>query len=220
VGPSHDRESASAIPLPTGLAERPPSQTTQPANASGPTGPDRRAGQRGYGALDVLVALAVVAVVTAATVPVVRGTLRTYQRNGAAREVLAAIRDAQSLAVMRGEIFGLHWGGDAGVNGAPGEYRIVRDTTGSCGLPSKAAPEDGTNVIRDWIDISSAFSGTSIESIRDSANHALGAVMFDSKGASLNTCSSVSFPVRVTVADAEGATRVIEIRAAGGTRLL
>lgn len=176
--------------------------------------------QRGFGLLDSLVVLLVVAVMAVATVPVVRSTLRTYHRNGAAREVLAAIRNTQSLAVARGDVFGFHWAGDSGVNGSHSQYRIVRDTTGSCGLPTSGAPADGTNVIRSWVDLTSTFSGTMIGSIRDSANNAVGAVMFDSKGASLNTCDSVAFPVLVTITDPDGATRVIEIRAAGGTRLL
>jgi type II secretory pathway pseudopilin PulG len=181
---------------------------------------DRSRRQLGYGMLDILILFAVVAVLAAAAVPIVRSTLRTYQRNGAAREVLASLRGAQNLAVTRRGVFGFHWAGDPAVNGTPSEYRIVRDTTGSCSLPASSAPEDGTNVIRDWTDLGSSFSNMSIESIRDNGNNLMGAVMFDSKGTALNTCTTVTFPVRVTIADPDGATRVIEIRAAGGTRLL
>jgi hypothetical protein len=39
--------------------------------------------------------------------------------------------------------------------------------------------------------------------------------MFNSRGASVNTCAAVTFPVRVTVVDTSGATRTITIQRAG-----
>ena len=48
----------------------------------------------------------------------------------------------------------------------------------------------------------------------------LGGVMFNSRGISVNTCTGVSFPVEIVVSDESGESRTIEIRAAGGTRLL
>jgi type II secretory pathway pseudopilin PulG len=162
---------------------------------------------------------AVAAVVIAATVPPAVSSIRTYQRNRAARQVLAGIRLTQSQAVMRGGVFGLQWGSDTGVDRPPGQYRIVRDTTGSCGIPAVSAPADDTDVIRDWQDLSSEYSGATIQSIRDSNNKSVGTVMFNSMGASVNTCASVAFPLTVTVSDASGTTRTLQIRSAGSTRL-
>lgn len=175
--------------------------------------------QGGHSAIELLFSLTVVAILLAATVPPVVSTIRTYQRNGAARRVLAEIRDAQSQAVMRGAVFGLQWGADAGVDRPPGQYRIVRDITGSCGLPAVGAATDDTNVIRSWQDISSEYAGATIQSIRDNNNNSVGVVMFDSMGASVNTCAGVAFPVTVTVVDASGTTRAVEVRRAGSTRL-
>jgi hypothetical protein len=44
--------------------------------------------------------------------------------------------------------------------------------------------------------------------------------MFDSLGASTNTCVSVNYPIIVTVSDASGESRQIEIGSAGTARLL
>jgi len=176
--------------------------------------------RRGFGTLDLLVTLTFVGIVLVISAPAARDAIGTYQRNGAARQVLSEIRRAQSLAVARGGVFGFQWGADPSVDRPDSEYRIVRDTTESCGFPAVDLPADGTNVIRAWHDLSSDFSGLRIESILDNGNQPLGGVMFDSRGISVNTCTTVSFPIEVVVSDPAGRTRSIEIRAAGGTRLL
>jgi hypothetical protein len=58
-----------------------------------------------------------------------------------------------------------------------------------------------------------------ILSIRDSNDKSLGGLMFDSLGASTNTCTSVNFPVTVTLSDGSGNARQIEIGSAGSTTL-
>lgn len=176
--------------------------------------------QRGFTLTDVLLTLGLVGVVLAAGAPLVADGLRTYRRNAAARQVLAEIRTVQSLAVTRGGTFGFQWGADPDLNLSASQYRLARDTTGSCGFPAVNSPADDVNVIRGWRDLSSDHADMTILSIRDSDNTALGGVMFDSLGSSTNTCTSVNYPVIVTVSDSTGATRRIEIGSAGTTRLL
>ena len=190
--------------------------------ALSPAGSEQPSEERGeprYGLIDIFLTLALVSIVLAATVPSVVGTLRAVERNGAARHVLAEIRATQSLAVVRGGVFGFQWGADTGVNLPASQYRIVRDATGTCSFPAVNAPADDTTVIRAWSDLHTEYSGMTIQSIRDNNNQALGGVMFNSMGASVNTCTPVSFPIEVTVSDLSGATLVIEIRSAGGTHL-
>ncbi len=179
----------------------------------------RRSRQAGYSLLQLLTVLAVVAVVLAVAVPGVKITLAAYNRNGAAREVLARIREAQSAAVTRGGVYGFQWGGDTGVNYPQSQYRVVRDTTSACGLPAVGAAKDDTNVLTGWTDLAKTYPGTTIQSVVDNGGNAMGKVMFKSTGASVNTCAGVSFPVTVTVADTLGKTRQIEIKSAGSVRL-
>jgi Tfp pilus assembly protein FimT len=174
----------------------------------------------GFTASNLLVTLAIAGVLLAATVPAVSTTLRTYHRNGAAREVLAEIRRTQALAIARRGVFGFQWGADPAVQLDPDQYRLVRDSTGSCGLPASSAPVDDQNVIQGWTRLSATFSGMRILTIVDSANKSLSGVMFDSLGTSVNTCTSIGFPLRVTVGDGSGETRTIEIGRAGATRML
>jgi type II secretory pathway pseudopilin PulG len=168
---------------------------------------------------DLVVTLAVLLIVLAAVVPGAASAIRTYQRNGVARHVLAEIRAAQSQAVTRGAVVGLHWGADPLINRPASQYRVVRDSTGSCSLPAPAAPEVGSSVIRAWRDLADDYPDASILSIRDADDQDLNGVMFNSLGAAVNTCASVNLPITVTVANASGESLAIEILGAGGTRL-
>ena len=179
----------------------------------------RGSGQAGYSLVELVILLTVIAVVLAVTIPSIKQTLTTYHRNGAAREVLAQIREAQSAAVTRGGVYAFQWGGDTGVNYPQSQYRVVRDTSGACALPAVGSAEDNTNVLTGWTDLSDTYRGTHIQSVVDNGGNPMGKVMFRSTGASANTCTSVSFPVTVTVADDRGRTREIEIKSAGSVRL-
>ncbi len=179
----------------------------------------RRTRQAGFTLLELTTLLTVVALILAVTIPGVVKTLGSYHRNGAAREVLTQIREAQSAAVTRGGVYGFQWGGDTGVNRPQSEYRVVKDTTGACALPLVGAAEDDTSVLTGWTDLTKTFPRTKIQSVLDNGGNAMGKVMFKSTGASVNTCASVNFPVTVTVVDDSGKTRLIEIRSAGSVRL-
>ena len=180
---------------------------------------ERRPREAGIGLVDLQVLLAIFAVVFLAALGPAREALQTNRRNGAARRVLAEIRATQSLAVTRHGVYGFHWGGDPDISGSPSAYRIVRDTSGACGFPPTSQAQDGTNVVAGWFDLGKEYSGVRIESVRDGGGSLVGGVMFDTKGASVNTCTTATFPIRVAISDDSGRTRVIEISAAGGTRL-
>jgi type II secretory pathway pseudopilin PulG len=168
---------------------------------------------------DAIVTTAILALLAVVAAPSALESIRTHERNGAARSLLSDIRSTQHLAVTRRGTYGLQWGADPNASLSKSEFRVVRDMTGSCSIPATGAAEDGVNVVQGWQDLSEEFPGVTIESVRDNGGNLLGGVMFDSRGASVNTCTAVSFPVRVTVADSEGRTKVIEIQRAGGTHL-
>jgi len=175
--------------------------------------------QAGFTLLELAVTVAVAAILLAVAVPGVRATLAVYNRNGAAREVMAQIRNAQSAAVTRDGVFVFQWGGDTAVNYPQSQYRLVRDT-GACALPAATASKDDTNVLTYWTDIAAMYPGTKIQSVVDNSGTAVGKLMFNSRGASVNNCLTASFPITVTVSDSLGKTRQIQIRSAGSVRLL
>jgi type II secretory pathway pseudopilin PulG len=164
----------------------------------------------------MLVVLLLAVVILAVGVPLTLSTLRANRRDGAARRVLAEIRATQSMAATRGGVYVWQWGPD--VERPATHFRIVRDG-GACEFPEPGARPDGSDVVRGWFDIGRAYGDVTIESVRDYDGRSLGGVMFNPMGASVNPCDPVSFPVRVTLIDGSGATRIIEIRGAGGTSL-
>jgi type II secretory pathway pseudopilin PulG len=168
-----------------------------------------------------LSALVIAGILIGAAMPSFLGLIRGSRLNAATRQVISEIRAVQSLAVTRGGVFGFHWGADPLVGMAPSIYRLERDGTGACGWP---APADTTatnqNVIRDWRDLSIAYPGITITTVQDNGGNPLGGLMFNPQGASVNTCTAISFPLTVTVADGSGDTRTIQIRSAGSARIL
>jgi type IV fimbrial biogenesis protein FimT len=175
--------------------------------------------QAGFTVLEIAVTLTLLAVLLAVAVPGVQSLLAVYNRTGAAREVMAQIRNAQSAAVTRGGVYVFQWGGDTAVNYPVSQYRLVRDT-GTCALPAATASQDGTNVLTFWTDFAATYPGTKIQSVVDNSGTAVGKVMFNATGASVNNCTTVNFPITVTVSDSLGKTRQIQIRSAGSVRLL
>jgi type II secretory pathway pseudopilin PulG len=169
--------------------------------------------------LELATTLGVAALILAVAVPGVRTTLAVYNRNGAAREVLAQIRNAQSAAVTRDGVYIFQWGGDTAVNYPQSQFRLVKDT-GTCALPAASTPKNDTTVLTYWTSLSATYPGTKIQSVVDSGGTAVGKVMFNSRGASINSCATANFPITVTVADDLGNTRQIQIRSAGSVRLL
>jgi prepilin-type N-terminal cleavage/methylation domain-containing protein len=179
---------------------------------------NRQLGTKGFSLVELFVAVVIAGILIAMGLPSFLGLIQRSSINGASRQVMYEIRAVQNLAVTRGGVFGFHWGADPGppaVGFPPSQYRIVRDTTGACGFPAPADPQDGTNVVRAWFDLAGEYPGVTIQSVTDFGGTPLGGVMFNSRGASVNTCAAVTFPVTVTVADNSGATRTITIQRAG-----
>ncbi len=186
----------------------------------GPIGPLKQ--EEGFTAFELLIVLSAIAVLAAVGMPLFLGSIQTYRLNAGTRQTVTEIRRVQSLAVSRGSVFGFHWGGDPNLP-PPGrsssEYRIERDATGACGYPAPTDTTANPDVITEWTDLTRDYTGVLITSIQDTNGTPLGGVMFNSRGASVNTCTGVAFPVTVTVADTTGATRTIRVRSAGSLRI-
>ena len=176
---------------------------------------NRQIGTKGFSLVELFVAITIAGILIGVGLPSFLGLIQRSSINAGTRQVMYEIRAVQNLAVTRGGVFGFHWGGDP-LAGLPlSQYRIIRDTTGACGFPAPGAPQDGTDVVRTWFDLAGEYPGITIQLVADNLGTALGGVMFNSRGASVNTCAAVTFPVRVTVVDTSGATRTITIQRAG-----
>ncbi len=187
------------------------------------TGRMRRIGNKGFTLIELLVVIIIVVIMAAVGFPSLLGMIQRSEIDGATRQVMYEIRGVQSLAVTRGSDFGFHWGGDPGPPAAGqlnSVYRIETDPTGACGWPPPAdTAAINANVIRDWLDLSVEYPGIVIQSVTDNGGTVIGGVVFNSRGASVNSCVPVTFPLTITIADTSGATRTIQVQRAGRVRI-
>ena len=176
---------------------------------------NRHMGTEGVTLVELFVAMTIAGILIAMGLPSFLGLIQRSSINAGSRQIMYEIRAVQNLAVTRGGVFGFHWGGDPLAGLPPSQYRIIRDTTGACGFPAPAAPQDGTDVVRTWFDLAGEYPGITIQLVEDANNVVLGGVMFNSRGASVNTCGPVTFPVWVCLSDGAGPIRAIQIQRAG-----
>jgi len=181
----------------------------------------RRIGNRGFTLVELIVVVVIFGVMAAVGMPLLLNAIAGSRIDGATRQVMYEIRAVQNLAVTRGGDFGFHWGADPLVGMAPSIYRVETDPSGACGWP---APADTTatnpDVIRDWYDLAGDYQGVTIQSVTDNTGTPVGGVMFNSRGASMNTCVAVTFPLTITIADTAGATRTIQVQRAGRVKII
>jgi type IV pilus assembly protein PilA len=181
----------------------------------------RRIGNRGFTLMELLVVIVIFGIMAAVALPSLLNAISGSRIDGATRQVMYEIRAVQSMAVTRGGDFGWHWGGDPLVGMAQSLYRIETDPTGTCGWPPAAdTMATNPNVIRDWYDLAREYQGVTIQSVTDNTGTPVGGVMFNSRGASMNTCLAVTFPLTITIADTAGATRTIQVQRAGRVRII
>ncbi len=179
----------------------------------------RHIGNAGFSLIELLTAIAIAVILIGVAMPSFLSMIQRSRIDGGARQVLYEIRSAQSYAISRGGVFGFHWGGDPIPTGRlNSEYRIVRDRNPPlppCSFPLVGDPQDGTDVIRTWWDLARDYPGVTIQSVQDANNITIGGVMFNSRGASVNTCDPVAFPLTINIADTSGALRTLQVQRAG-----
>ncbi|MFQ5803131.1 MAG: Tfp pilus assembly protein FimT/FimU [Candidatus Methylomirabilales bacterium] len=179
----------------------------------------RHMGNKGVTLIEVFVAIVIAGILVGLGIPSLLPLIRSSKIDGATRQVMYEIRAVQNLAVTRGTIFGFHWGADPLVGMADSVYRIESNQTGNCVDWPLPADTMATNadVIRDWFDLAGEYQGVTMPSVKDNVGTALGGVMFNSRGASVNNCAipAPTFPVWVCLSDAAGTLRAIQIQRAG-----
>lgn len=182
----------------------------------------RETKKRGFTATELMVVVAVVAILVAVAMPGILAAMQTYRLNGAVRRITSDLRYAQSLSVSRGGVYGFHWGGDPLEPSAPGPnyYRIEKNTGAGCNWPSVFDTVDtNPNVITNWTDLFQEFQGVTIASVVDNGSIARGGTAFDSRAASVNPCTAVAYPLTITVSHPSGTAKTILVRSAGSVRI-
>ena len=174
----------------------------------------------GVTALELLVGVGILAIVAAASFPLVQEALLRYRFDAAVWQVVGHLREARSLAVARRAIHGVHFGTDAAVN-LPNSYRVERSLNGagtSWPAPANGMATDG-NVLANWQNLATLFAGVTIVGVTDNAGTPIGIVMFDSQGAARANLGTAAPPFRVRVNGPGGRAATIQVATAGGIRV-
>lgn len=164
---------------------------------------------RGFTAVELLVAIASIAILAAVSMPAFTTTIQNRRLDGATRKIIADLRYAQSMAVARGGLYRLYSGDDPQA-GQPGRYRLEQSIDGGTTW-SEFTP---------WYALSSEFPGAGIVGIKDSAGTPLTVyeVRFTSRGSCENP-SALTYPINVIVSG-EAGMRTTQIRRTGSVRVL
>lgn len=159
----------------------------------------RNRGRDGFAAAELLVVVAMLAVLATVSLPIFAATLKNARLSGAVRQLASDIRSARSLAVSKGGFYGVHTDGN--------RYRIQS----SSDVTTWTSP----TVITNWQDLSTQFVGVTIQSVGN--GDPIGGPIFNPIGASVDSANIVR-SVNITLAD-DSATKVIQVNPAGNVKM-
>jgi hypothetical protein len=137
--------------------------------------------------------------------------------SGSGRQLVSEIRFARSLAVSRGGFYGLHLGRDDPAVGAAykNSYRIESSANGTTWPDDDAVMGSDPTVITNWQDVSWSFTNVTVQSVGGT-----GGPIFNAVGASVDPWNGMSpRSLTITLADASGATTVIQVSPTGNVKM-
>ena len=163
-----------------------------------------RGSRRGVTLVELVILVLVTGILATLAMPQFTASLQSFRLNGAARKIVADMRQAQSLAIAQGGLYRFHSGNDPGA-GHPDQYRLEQSTNGGTTWSG----------VTPWYSLSSDFQGISVLSVQDSAGSPVPVyeVQFNFQGACAN-CPGLTTPIVIAVSGPAG-TRAIQVRSAG-----
>ncbi len=177
-----------------------------------------RKGASGFTLAEILFTTIIVAILAGAGAPFFASVYQSYRFDGAVQRVAGDLRLAQSLVVSKGGCYGLHFGSDPQVN-LPNQYRIEKGNCDGTGWPAAATTiAASANVITNWYNLPSDYPGITLASVQDNGGTAVNGVYFNSLGATVNPFVAIATPVNVTLSNASGVRRVLQVRPTGSVQ--
>lgn len=173
----------------------------------------------GFSVIELLIVAGMLAVLTAVSMPIFAATFKSSRFSGAARQLSSDIRHARSLAVSKGGFYGVHSGRDPFI-GNPAlhdSYRIEYSADGVT-WPATTAAMGSPGVITNWQNLSTQYTGVTVQSVVDGSTTAIGGPIFNAMGASVDLANAIR-SVSITLADGSGTTKVIQISHAGNVKM-
>ena len=152
----------------------------------------------GFSAAELLVVVAMLAILATVSLPIFAATFKNARLSGAVRQLASDIRSARSLAISKGGLYGVYTDGN--------RYRIESSANAST-WPSPT-------VITNWQDVSTQFVGVTVDSVVN--GDPIRGPIFNAMGASVGPDGIRSVDVTLTHS---GATKIIQVSTAGNVKL-
>ena len=162
----------------------------------------RNRGRDGFSAAELVVVVAMLAILATVSLPIFAATFKNARLSGAVRQLASDIRGARSLAVSKGGLYGVHTLGNT--------YRMEKSATDT----TWSSPTNITN----WQDISTQFIGVTIQSVGN--GDPIAGPIFNAIGASVDS-SNIVRSVNITLADdsVPKVIKVIQVSPAGNVKM-
>lgn len=179
--------------------------------------PARRGpGRRGFTALELILVVVVVAIIAAVGVPGLLAAIQRYRTRTGADQMAGEFRRVQSLAMTSGARHRVLLRNCSSGPTPCKEYRIEREASSTWPAAGDSTGSNA-NVLMEWVDLRRDYGGVRVKSLKDTGGTDVSDVIFDSRGASVNT--GATYPLTLTVANAVGDERTVQVRSAGGVKV-
>ena len=176
---------------------------------------NRQVRRKGFTVIELLVAVAMAAILIAASMPFFLGTIQRSRFDGAVRQIVSDVREARSRAITtrwQYRIFGYNVGASSAFRN---QYRFMARSSATAGWPADtAAPfQSATQMAGQWININTLYPGVRLNP-QDGTPRFW--VAFDARGAAFEIDGSFD---PLVVAGQTGATKSLRVSVAGSIRV-
>jgi Tfp pilus assembly protein FimT len=180
-------------------------------------------GRGGFSAAELLVVVAMLAILATVSLPIFAATFKNARLSGAVRQLASDIRSARSLAVSKGGFYGVHLGRDDALVVDPAHknsYRIEYSFNGATWPLEDATMGSDPAVITNWQNLSTQYTGVTVQNVVDGTLAAIGGPIFNAIGGSVTPTTPPSPRlVNITLADASGAKKFIQVSPPGNVKM-
>jgi Tfp pilus assembly protein FimT len=164
----------------------------------------------GYSALELLLVVAMIAVIAAMSMPFITGAVLRARANGAAEVLATAIRDARTRAVTTGYQYRVS--AYDGTGAVPNAFRIEGSADGGATWPATGTVTTPAGPLNDaYTDLAKGFGNAQVQVAGGTFRVAL-----DSRGQRVGACVPATCVVQVTT---PGRTATVTVTQAGGVRI-
>jgi prepilin-type N-terminal cleavage/methylation domain-containing protein len=170
---------------------------------------------RGFSVLELMIVVAIFAILTGIAMPRFTGLLNNYRRDAATQQLTGDVRRARTEAIRTGwqyRIFGFNSGATSAFKN---QYRIQARRSGAVAWPGDtvAAFQSSTQIAGAWVDFTRLFPGVTLNPDDDTERFW---VSFDARGVRIELDDSFD---PLYVVNKTGASKLVNVATVGSVKI-